>query len=304
MKQAYLQMHLAILLWGFTAIFGKLIQLDEGLLVWYRMMISAISMLLFLLITGKLKFKSLKEFLGVAGIGAVITLHWITFYGAIKASNISVAISCFSSVALFTALLVPLFSKKLPKKNEIIPGLLVILGIYIIFRVQELYVKGIILSLVSAFLAAVFTILNKRISLKYEPAMLTFLELGTGFVLLTLFLPLWFQINDSTFAFPSFNDIIYLLLLSVFCTTVAFTLSLYALKKLDAFTMNLSVNLEPLYSIVLAILLFDEHKILGPWFYAGSLLIFGTVMAHGYLSYQKRKNELGETPNNPAEKAN
>jgi drug/metabolite transporter (DMT)-like permease len=289
MKKAYLQMHLAILLWGFTAIFGKLIQLDEGLLVWYRMLISSLSMLVYLLFTGKLKFNSYKELAGVAGIGAIITLHWITFYGAIKASNVSVAISCFSSVALFTALLDPLLGKKLPRKNEIVTALFVIAGIYLIFRVQELYLKGIVLSLISALLAALFTILNKRISLKYEPALLTFLELGTGFLILTMLLPAWFMVNDSAFALPSQSDFIYLLLLSILCTTFAFTLSLFALKKLDSFTMSLSVNLEPLYSIILAIIIFQENESLNGWFYAGSLLIFSTVMIHGFIAYRNRK---------------
>ena len=282
-------MHLAILLWGFTAIFGKLIQLDEGLLVWYRMLISSLSMLVYLLYTGRLKFNSYRELAGVAGIGGVIALHWVTFYGAIKASNVSVAISCFSSVALFTTLLDSLFHGRLPRKKEIIPALFVMAGIYIIFRVQELYIKGIALSLVSALLAALFTILNKRISNKYEPALLTFLELGTGFLILSAFLPLWFSVNGSTFALPTFSDWMYLLLLSIFCTTVAFTLSLFALKRLDAFTMNLSVNLEPLYSILLAILIFNEHHLLSGWFYAGSLLIFCTVILHGFLGYRSRK---------------
>ena len=291
MKQAYLQMHVAILLWGFTAIFGKLIELDEGLLVWYRMLISAVSMLLFLILKSKVQWPSAKNLAGIAGIGAIIAFHWVTFYGAIKASNVSVAISCFSSVALFTAMLDPVMNGKLPRKKEIIPGLIVMAGIYIIFRFQEFYLKGILLSLLSALLASVFTILNKRISLKYDPAMLTYMELGTGFLVLTAFLPAWFQINNSTFILPSVNDLIYLMLLGIFCTTIAFTLSLYALKKLDAFTMNLSVNLEPLYSIILAIILFKEHQMLNPWFYAGSVIIFLTVMLHGYYSWKTRSEK-------------
>lgn len=297
MKQAYLQMHFAILLWGFTAIFGKLIELDEGMLVWYRMLISALSMLVFLIFRQQMKWPSKRELLGIAGIGAVIAFHWVTFYGAIKASNVSVAISCFSSVALFTALLDPVFKGKLPRKKEIIPGLLVMAGIYIIFRFQQFYLEGILLSLVSALLASVFTILNKRISLKYDPSMLTFMELGTGFLVLSAFLPAWFAVNESSFSLPSASDWIYLLLLSIFCTTLAFTLSLYALKKLDAFTMNLSVNLEPLYSIILAILLFKEHQMLNPWFYAGAAIILLTVVLHAWISYKSVSEKLPENVN-------
>ncbi|MBL7922994.1 MAG: EamA family transporter [Bacteroidia bacterium] len=281
-------MHTAILLWGFTAILGKAIQLDEGLLVWYRMLFSAIAMVLFLLAGRKLQPLRPAQLLHVAGIGFVITLHWITFYGAIKASNVSIAISCFSSVALFTALLDPLLKGKRPKASEIGLGLGVMAGIYIIFSVQEYYLKGILLSLASAFLASVFTILNKRISSKIDPSVITFYELGTGFILLTLLLPLWFSINGSNFLYPSGEDLFYLLILSIVCTTFAMTLSLHALQKIDAFTMNLSVNLEPLYSIVLAILIYNEHKMLVTEFYIGSSVILLAVVLHGYFTYKKR----------------
>lgn len=282
MRKAYLQMHIAIVLWGFTAILGKVISLDEGLLVWYRMMLSSIATFIFLLSTKKFEKLSFKEIKHISGIGAVITLHWITFYGAIKASNVSIAISCFSSVALFTALLDPLIHKKLPRKSEVLLGIGVMLGIYIIFSVQQLYLKGIILSLISAFLASLFTIMNKSLSGKHDPALITFYELGTGFLLLTCCLPLWYYVNNSQFTLPDFKDWMYLIVLAVFCTTVAFTLSLHALKKLDAFTMNLSVNLEPLYSIVLAIILFHEDKMLNTGFYIGSFIILTAVVLHGY----------------------
>lgn len=287
MRTAYLQMHLAILLWGFTAIFGKLIQLDEGLLVWYRMFLSAGAMGIYLAFQKKLKGITLRQLLPITGIGAIITLHWITFYGAIKASNVSVAISCFSSVALFTAITDPLLKGQRPKKSELLPGLVVMAGIYIIFTGQVVFGKGILLSVISAFLASLFTILNKRISGTLEPGMITFLELGTGFLLLTLGLPLWLSINQSSFALPGMSDLGYLLLLSIFCTTIAFTLSLYALRKIDAFTMNLSVNLEPLYSIVLAFILFKEHETLQARFYLGSSIILAAVVYHGWMTMKK-----------------
>jgi drug/metabolite transporter (DMT)-like permease len=289
MRKAYLQMHIAIVLWGFTAILGKVISLDEGLLVWYRMMLSSIATFIFLLSTKKFESLTFKEIKHISGIGAVITLHWITFYGAIKASNVSIAISCFSSVALFTALLDPLIHKKLPRKSEVLLGIGVMLGIYIIFSVQQFYLKGIILSLVSAFLASLFTIMNKSLSGKHDPALITFYELGTGFLLLTCCLPVWYYVNNSGFAMPDFNDWMYLIILAVFCTTVAFTLSLHALKKLDAFTMNLSVNLEPLYSIVLAIILFHEDKMLNTGFYIGSFIILMAVVLHGYSKIRNAK---------------
>jgi len=292
MRKAYLQMHIAIVLWGFTAILGKAIQLDEGLLVWYRMFLSAAAIGIFLVFKKKFEKISLKQLGHLSLIGLIITLHWVTFYGAIKASNVSVAIVCFSSVALFTAILDPLSRGERPKKIELLLSLIAMFGIYYIFSVQKLYVKGIILSLISAFLAAVFSIMNKRISNKINPGTITFYELGTGFLLLTLLLPLWFNINNSGFQIPGTNDIILLLILSIACTTFAFTLSLYALQKIDTFTMNLSLNLEPLYSIILAIIIFHEHELLGKEFYIGSAIIFSSIIVHGLLIMKARYRKI------------
>jgi len=292
MRKAYLQMHLAILLWGFTAIFGKLISLDSGLLVWYRMLLSTLGTGIFLYYTRELKPIPPALLLRIAGIGLVITLHWITFYGAIKASNVSIAISCFSSVALFTALLQPLLGGSRPRVSELLLGTGVIAGIFMIFSGNRLYFEGIILSVISAFLASLFTILNKQMSNRLNPGTITLYELGTGFLLLTLLLPVWFEWNSSEFRLPSGDDWIYLGLLSIVCTTFAFTLSLHALRKIDAFTMNLSVNLEPLYSIILAIVLFKEHQSLDNGFYAGSIIILATVALHGYLTFRRMKKGL------------
>ena len=289
MRQAYLKMHIAILLWGFTAIFGKLISLDAGLLVWYRMLLSSIATAIFLIATRNFKIPNRTELTKLAGIGAVIALHWVTLYGAIKASNVSIAISCLSSVALFTAILEPLSRKQLPKKAELLLSLAVICGIAIIFSVQKLYLKGIVLSLISALLAAIFTILNKKVSHEMDAARITFFELGTGWIILSLLMPIWFSINGSSFALPTNADWGYLLLLSVACTTIAFSLSLQALKKLDAFTMNLSINLEPLYSIILAIILFNEDKMLNTGFYIGSIIILISVVLHSIFTIKKKK---------------
>lgn len=275
-------MHIAILLWGFTAILGKLIVLDEGMLVWYRMGIASISTLIFVLISRASLKLTQKEIINLVGISFLITLHWITFYGAIKASNVSIAISCFSSIALFTALLNPIINRVNINRNEIILGCGVVLGIGIIFSLQQFYWKGILLALTSAFLGALFTILNKNVSEKLDPASITFYELFFGFILLSLMLPLWFRINTSSFSIPSNLDWRYLIILAVACTTLPFTLSMHSMKKLDAFTMNLTLNLEPLYSIILAIVLFHEDKTLGFRFYLGTAIILITVLWHGY----------------------
>ncbi len=287
-------MHFCILLWGFTAILGKLITLDEGLLVWYRMLFSGLSTLIFLMAVKKFKLLPLKEILYICGVGFVVTMHWITFYGAIKASNVSIAISCFSSIALFTAVIDSAMHRKFPRKEEVILSISVMLGVYIIFTFQQFYFKGIALSLCSAFLGALFSILNKKLLDKHEGEIITFYELSTGFIVLTFLLPFYLKFNDYPFQWPDKSNMIYLLILSVACTTLPFTLSLYALKKLDAFTMSLSVNLEPLYSIILAIILFHEDKMLNTGFYVGSIIIILSVVIHGIYRYRKAKRSLAE----------
>jgi drug/metabolite transporter (DMT)-like permease len=290
MKTAYLQMHLAILLWGFTGILGKAIGMSEGMIVWYRLIISAAGLLPFLL-KFRHQFPSSKQFRKISLAGALIALHWVFFYGSIKASNVSIALSCFSSVSLFTAILDPISRRERPKTAEIILGIAVILGIYIIFSFQKLYLQGIILAIISSFLGASFTVMNKKLIHELPAGIVTFFELLSGFILLSILLPLYFQISDTAFQVPGTMDWIYLLLLGLICTSFAFTISLKALKQLDAFTLNLSVNLEPLYSIILAIILFNEAKTLNTGFFAGTFIILASVVFHSWYKWRLRSNK-------------
>lgn len=292
MRQAYLYMHLAILLWGFTGIFGKAIGMSEGMIVWYRMAISAAG-LIPVLLAEKHRMLPFREMGRISFVGFLVAMHWLLFYGSIKASNVSIALSCFSSVSLFTALLEPLSRRQKPKTPEILLSIMVIAGLYLIFRVQELYLTGILLAVGSAFLGACFTVFNKRLTVIHPPGVITFYELSTGFVVLTLMLPLYFHTTDTGFQLPDFDDVVYLLLLSLVCTSYAFTISLKALKKLDPFTLNLSVNLEPLYSIVLAFLLFNEREIMDWGFLAGTFVILSSVVLHSWYTWRKNKVAAG-----------
>ncbi len=282
-------MHLAILLWGFTGILGKAIDLSEGMIVWYRMIISAAG-LLPIVIRKKDQIPTFQEFKKISFVGFLVALHWVTFYGAIKTSNVSIALSCFSSISLFTAILEPLSRKKKPKTAEILLGITVIAGLYIIFSVQSFYATGIILAVVSAFLGASFTVLNKALTAKHPAQVITFYELSTGFLVLSLLLPVYFSITGTGFEIPSIKDIIYLLILGLICTSFAFTISLKALKKLDAFTLNLSVNLEPLYSIILAVIIFHEGNIINTGFVVGTLIILGSVVVHSWYTWKLKKS--------------
>jgi len=294
MRKAYLQMHISILLWGFTGIFGKAIEMNAIMIVWYRMIISAVALIPFMVKHKQFILPDKKRFASIIITGFVVCLHWLTFYASIKASNVSIALSCFASVSLFSALLEPLFYRKKINKQNIILALFVLVGIYIIFAFQQLYAMGIVLALISALLGALFTILNKIFVSNDEPAPVTFIELLSGFVFLSILLPLILPAFNVSFQIPSTIDWVWLLLLSVVCTSVAFTLSLEALKKVSAFTMNLSVNLEPLYSIVLAIILFKEDELLNNGFYIGAVIVISSVFIHSLLQYRVRDKSISE----------
>ena len=294
MRKAYLQMHISILLWGFTGIFGKAIEMNAIMIVWYRMIISAVALIPFMVKHKQFILPDKKRLASIIITGFVVCLHWLTFYASIKASNVSIALSCFASVSLFSALLEPLFYRKKIDKQNIILALFVLVGIYIIFAFQQLYAMGIVLALISALLGALFTILNKIFVSNDEPAPVTFIELISGFVFLSVLLPLILPAFNVSFQIPSKIDWVWLLLLSVVCTSIAFTLSLEALKKVSAFTMNLSVNLEPLYSIVLAIILFKENELLNNGFYIGAVIVISSVFIHSLMQYRVRDKSVTE----------
>jgi len=285
MKTAYLKMHLAIFLWGFTGLLGKLIQLNEGMLVWYRMLISSLAIALLLLYQKKLPALTFREWLRIGGIGILVMLHWITFYASIKLASISVAMICLSSIALFSSIIEPLVTKTKFDYTEIIFSGLAMLGIFTIYRSNVGASAGIIIGVISAFVSALFSTLNKRIAHQYEPLTISLVELTSGWLFLTLLFPLYFRIQPTTQFIPGVRDLALLLILSLFCTVLTWILSLQALRKVSAYTLGLSLNLEPVYGISLAVLFAGEGKILNSGFYIGALLILVTIVAHTFYKY-------------------
>ncbi len=273
-------MHIAIFLWGFTGILGRLIELQEGLLVWYRMLITTIVLFFLIYFNGELKKIPWKDLKGIAFIGGIMAVHWVTFYGAIKYSNISIALSCFSSTALFTAFIEPFMNKRRISKAEILFGVITIIGIYLIFHFQKLYTTGIILALFSSFLCSIFTIKNKDFLGTHSPGNLMFYQLLSGFAVLTILLPFYLWALPVTKYLPNTSDVFYLLIFSLVCTVYALRLSYKALKVVTPFTMNLSVNLEPVYGIILAFIVFKEQNDLNAGFFAGTSLIIFSVVVH------------------------
>lgn len=284
-------LHFCVLIWGFTAILGNLIQLQETVLVWYRMGITSFSLLLLPAFWKGIRQIRLANALQVAAIGILVALHWITFYGAIKYSNVSVALTCLATVSFFTALVEPVFFRTKHNIRDILFGLAVIPGLYMVFYFTGQYYTGIVMGILSALLAAVFSVLNKKIANQYNPLSITFLELVSGFIFIGALLPLYFYFFPEAQFIPARSDIGYLLILSLVCTTLPFTLSLISLRHVSAFTANLTINLEPVYGILLAILFFREHEMLSPGFYIGSGLILAIVFLHSFLIRTKKNPE-------------
>ena len=290
MKKALLFLHIAVFLAGFTGVLGRLISLNESLLVWYRLLFTSVSMALLFLFQSAFPRISGRELVRIFSVGAVVALHWVTFYGSIKYSNVSVALVCFSTLGFFSALLEPAFTEKKLSFAEVGLGLMTVLGVYLIFHFDAQYKKGILFGLISAALAALFTVLNKGLLKRHPSKTVTFYELTGGFVVLTCILPLYLHAFGQQFSLPQGWDWLWLLVLSWLCTVLAFYLALRALEKVSSFTVNLSYNLEPVYGIVLAFLLYKENEHLNRSFYAGlGLILFAVLIQMGRV-YRNRRS--------------
>ncbi len=257
---------------------GKLIFLNEGLLVWYRIMLTVVTLFVWLYWKKKITRISPSSVWKLFGIGALIALHWVCFYASIKIANVSIGLICFASVGLFTAILEPLLTRKKFSWAEIGLGLLSLLGIYLIFHFDSRYRTGILLGILSAVLGALFSVLNKKNVHVAPPQTLMLYELSGGLLILTLGMPLYLHYFPTNYYFPSLADWGWLLMLSWLCTVLAMDLMLQALQKVSAFTQNLTLNLEPVYGILLAFVLFHENRNLTNSFYVGFILIAFSVV--------------------------
>ncbi|MBC8047045.1 MAG: EamA family transporter [Fimbriimonadaceae bacterium] len=292
-KRAYLILHICVFIWGFTAILGNLISLQETVLVWYRMGITSVSLLFIPALWSNIKNVPKKEILKIAGIGVLVALHWITFYGAIKYSVVSVALTALATTSFFTSFIEPLFMKTKIKFWEVLSGAAIIPAIYLIFYFTGEYKIGFILGLLSALLAAIFSVLNKKMIAKHHAVPITFIELSCGFIFLCVSMPVYFQIFEDVTLLPTQKDWFYLCILSVLCTTIPFILSLNSLRHLSAFTSNITINLEPVYGILLASAIFKDHKNLHTGFYFGAGIILLIVFLNPLINkYFNKRNPV------------
>ncbi|MFI5172146.1 MAG: DMT family transporter [Chitinophagales bacterium] len=282
-KKAYLLYHVCVFLWGFTAVLGRLIELQETVLVWYRMGLTSLIMLAIPALWRSIKQLNTKTFFQLTGIGLLVTCHWITFYGSIKAANISVALTCLATTSLFVSILEPLMFGKKFIWYELILGIIIIPAIYLVFKFSGDYRNGIILGMISTIFATIFSLLNKKMISKTAPLNISFIEIGTGFLILSAVMPFYLGSVEEIKLIPSSADIIYLVLLAGLCTVVPFTLSLYSMRHISVFTASITLNLEPVYGILMAIFFFHESNHLQPEFYIGTIMILAVVFVNPFI---------------------
>lgn len=284
--KSYVRLHIIVFIWGFTAILGRLISLEALPLVWYRMFIAIFFLFGYILIKKiplKISKKVLIQFLFA---GLIIALHWFAFFRAIKVSNISVTLACLSTGAFFTSILEPLFFGKKIVWYEVFFGILAFLGLYIIFRVNGNYFEGIILALFATVLSGTFAIINSKFVKEHHPSVISLYELIGGVLFFSVFLFFSGGYNENFFQL-SMNDFKYLLILSSICTAYAFTASTSIMKHLSPYTVMLTINLEPIYGIILAVLIFGDAEKMDVNFYLGALIILITVILNTILKNRK-----------------
>lgn len=288
----HILLHLIILMWGFTGILGKLINLPPLPIVWYRVLIAAVSLAIVLpLMKRSLKINSLREFLMLAAVGVVVMLHWVTFYISIDLSTASLGILCLSTTTIHVSWLEPLVMKRRLSWTEVIMGLVVIYGIYFVsedFSAQDY--EALAYGLFSALMAAIFSVMNGKLAQTMAPSKITFYEMLVGSVFLTVVLLFRGEFTPELFQLST-SDALWLLFLGLLCTSFAFLVTVELVKRLGAFTVSLSINMEPVYTILLAIVILNENKVMGTQFYIGSFIIVAVVIANAVIKRIMRRKQ-------------
>ncbi|MEQ8623648.1 MAG: EamA family transporter [Vicingaceae bacterium] len=283
-----LLLHIVVLIFGFTGILGKLITIPSEALVWYRMLFASASIGVYLVLKKKALLMPKKGAWQTILTGFIIAAHWVFFFESIKQANVSVALAALATASLFTALLEPIFFKRKLYGYELFLGGLVILGLYFIFQFETENSFGIILAIIAAFLASLFTVINGRLIKKYDSTRISFYELGGGVLAITLY---FLVVKPQKF--PNFEmtgmDLFYLLILAIVCTAFAFVASVKVMEELTPFTVSLSINLEPVYGIVLAYLIFGEDEKMSLGFYIGTLIILSSLFLNVWIKRKRRR---------------
>ncbi|GCD79862.1 permease [Schleiferia thermophila] len=290
-------MHFIVFIWGFTGILGHLITIDAFTLVWHRMWMATVVLAIYLLLIGRSFKTTAKEAILLMLAGSIIAAHWVTFFYAIKVSTVSVTLACLSTGALFTAFLEPIFFRRAIDVREIVLGLSVVVGLYIIFNFETRYTLGIVIALTSAFLSALFSVINGIMVKTLKPNVITTYELTGGWMALSVFFLLTDRLNQELFTAPMSKgswgylngDWTMIFILASVCTAYAFIESVKVMKVLSPYSVMLTINLEPVYGILMAALFLGESEQMSYQFYIGTGIILSVVFIEAYLRRQKQK---------------
>ena len=293
----YLKLHFIVLIWGFTAILGKEIQVSSMEVVLYRTGIATIVLWAFLLFKKSDLRLAPRTLFKILGTGLLIAAHWVLFFESARVSNVSVCLAGMATTSFWTSLAEPVFSSRKIKPFEVILGLIVVGGLYLVFQFEFNNALGLTLAIISAFLAAIFSVLNAKFTHQYSPNIITFYEMLGACIGIFIFIPLYkiyFLEGFTTYAVPNLNDWGFLVLLSVVCTVYAFSVSVELMKRISAFSVNLTVNLEPIYGIALALLIYGDREKMSSGFYLGTLVILLAVLSYPFIN-KRLKSKAMET---------
>ena len=283
----YFHLHFIVFIWGFTAVLGDLISIEAVPLVWHRMLLGSLFVLIYIIYNKGMLKVSLRSLIKFAFVGLLIALHWLAFFSAVKVSNVSITLAMMSTGAFFASFLEPIFFKRKIIGYEVIFGLIVIIGLYIIFKVESEYLSGILLALLASFLGALFSIFNGMMVKSHNATVISFYELLFGVVFITLYI-LFTDGFDNAFFNLSGSDWTYLIILASICTAYAFIASVHVMKWISPYTVMLTTNMEPVYGILLALLILGEKEYMSPTFYLGAIIILLTVVLNGIIKTRKK----------------
>ena len=281
-KYKLTSLHLMVVVLGLTGVFGKLISLSAIHLVWYRMAIAFVSLAIFLAFKKQLFSVSKKDFIGLLGVGALVTFHWLFFFESIKVSTVSVAVVCLATSSLFSALIEPFFFKRKLLLYEVIMGVVVVLALAFIMGTETKYFWGYFYGILAAFLATLFTLFNAKYINKVGAAKITMIEMLSGVIIISCIL--FFQEDYTVFTTKiSITDFTYLILLGTLCTAMVFVWLTEIMRHITPYSLIMAINLEPVYSIIFALINFGDNELMSSSFYFGSCVIIGIVFLDGYL---------------------
>ena len=289
--RSYLNLHLIVFIWGFTAILGALITIQSEFLVWYRMFFAAIFIAVFLVVKKKTFRVAPKSLIKFIVVGLLIALHWIFFFEAIKVSTVSITLSVFSLGAFFASLLEPLFYGRKVLWYEVFFGLIIIAGLGLIMQVEINYWNGMLLALVSIILGVLFTLMNGKLIVNHDPSVISFYEFLAGFTFISIYFLFKGSFTADFFVLSAKNWILILILASI-CTAYAFTASVKVMRQLSPYTVMLTTNLEPVYGIVLAFFIIGGKEKMSTEFYIGAIVIVITVLLNGIIKHYRKEDEL------------